>query len=229
MNDEEGLLRAICFNPDDDGLRLIYSDYLEGAGQVERAEFIRKSIEKASYGTRCTQERPPGIAGCGRCRFCKLEDELMWGNFYSLHQPVESISGHAATTRHWSMFADPGLCVYYWRGFVDTVSCTLAEFMAYAQEIAMTHPVRKWVLTDSTPFFGVSNLYSWWPLQQGEVPSRESIPVGLYKHLASIDGDIHAHACHYYITEAAALADLQQACYHYAREKLLASIKELTP
>ena len=32
MSHEEGLLRAICAEPDDDGLRLIYADWLEEGG-----------------------------------------------------------------------------------------------------------------------------------------------------------------------------------------------------
>jgi uncharacterized protein (TIGR02996 family) len=54
MSTEEGLLRAICAEPDDDGLRLIYADWLEDRGDEDslaRAEFIRVQVALASMTT----------------------------------------------------------------------------------------------------------------------------------------------------------------------------------
>ena len=52
MSTEEGLLQAICAEPDDDGLRLIYADWLEERGgdadSLARAEFIRVQVDLAS-------------------------------------------------------------------------------------------------------------------------------------------------------------------------------------
>src|SRR5438552_3731260 len=45
MTDDPGLLRAILDDPDDDGLRLVYADWLEEHGEPERAEFIRVQLE----------------------------------------------------------------------------------------------------------------------------------------------------------------------------------------
>src|SRR5215472_2931540 len=47
MNAEQAFLQAIIEKPDDDGVRLIYADWLEENGQPERAEFIRLQIESA--------------------------------------------------------------------------------------------------------------------------------------------------------------------------------------
>jgi uncharacterized protein (TIGR02996 family) len=47
MNQEEAFLRAVCENPDDDAVRLIFADWLEEHGQPERAEFIRLQVELA--------------------------------------------------------------------------------------------------------------------------------------------------------------------------------------
>jgi uncharacterized protein (TIGR02996 family) len=41
MSAERELLADIAANPDEDGLRLVYADWLEEHGQLERAEFIR--------------------------------------------------------------------------------------------------------------------------------------------------------------------------------------------
>jgi uncharacterized protein (TIGR02996 family) len=47
MTVEDTFLRAIVEAPDDDGVRLVYADWLEEHGQPERAEFIRLQIELA--------------------------------------------------------------------------------------------------------------------------------------------------------------------------------------
>jgi uncharacterized protein (TIGR02996 family) len=44
---EEAFLSDIRANPDDDGVRLIYADWLQENGQPQRAEFIRVQIELA--------------------------------------------------------------------------------------------------------------------------------------------------------------------------------------
>lgn len=51
MSPEEGLLRAICAEPDDDGLRLIYADWLEERGaptDLARSALIRVQVALAS-------------------------------------------------------------------------------------------------------------------------------------------------------------------------------------
>src|SRR5687767_12335037 len=48
-SESAAFLRAICDRPDDDLPRLIYADWLEEHGQVERAEFIRVQVELADW------------------------------------------------------------------------------------------------------------------------------------------------------------------------------------
>jgi uncharacterized protein (TIGR02996 family) len=43
----EPFLRAICENPDDDTVRLVYADWLDEHGELERAEFIRLQVAQA--------------------------------------------------------------------------------------------------------------------------------------------------------------------------------------
>jgi uncharacterized protein (TIGR02996 family) len=47
MNQEQAFVQAICEDPDDDAVRLIYADWLDEHGQPERAEFIRVQVELA--------------------------------------------------------------------------------------------------------------------------------------------------------------------------------------
>jgi uncharacterized protein (TIGR02996 family) len=47
MADNQTLLNAIVESPDDDAVRLVYSDWLEEHGEADRAEFVRAQIELA--------------------------------------------------------------------------------------------------------------------------------------------------------------------------------------
>jgi uncharacterized protein (TIGR02996 family) len=44
MSDERALFQAICDNPADDSMRLVYADWLEDHGQAERCEFIQVRV-----------------------------------------------------------------------------------------------------------------------------------------------------------------------------------------
>jgi uncharacterized protein (TIGR02996 family) len=48
-SDFEGLVRALFHNPDDDTPRLIFADWLEENGQIDRAALIRYQCEQARY------------------------------------------------------------------------------------------------------------------------------------------------------------------------------------
>src|SRR5262249_29673931 len=47
MNDGDALFQAILDDPDDTALRLVYADWLEEHGDVDRAEFIRVQCQLA--------------------------------------------------------------------------------------------------------------------------------------------------------------------------------------
>jgi uncharacterized protein (TIGR02996 family) len=51
MSSATALYQAILESPEDDAVRLVYSDWLEDNGQAERAELIRVQIELAQIGT----------------------------------------------------------------------------------------------------------------------------------------------------------------------------------
>ena len=47
----EAFLEQITVNIDDDGARLVFSDWLEEQGEQERAEFIRVQVQRARLPT----------------------------------------------------------------------------------------------------------------------------------------------------------------------------------
>lgn len=48
MNERGALLAAVCADPDDDTLRLVFADWLQENGEGDRAEFIREQVRFAA-------------------------------------------------------------------------------------------------------------------------------------------------------------------------------------
>jgi uncharacterized protein (TIGR02996 family) len=63
------LLRAVCEDPSDDGLRLILADWLEENGEEDRGNFIRVQVELAAMGEPPNTGAEPHVGGyvCERC------------------------------------------------------------------------------------------------------------------------------------------------------------------
>ncbi len=57
MTAEQGFLESIKESPGDDGLRLIFADWLEDHGQSQRAEFLRLQVELAPLPERHPRRR----------------------------------------------------------------------------------------------------------------------------------------------------------------------------
>jgi len=258
VSDEADFLRAICLHPDDDAPRLIFADWLdeneretecdcEGGGidsggetpwgtpivvkchhcdgkgvvsssHAERAEFIRLG---------CRLERIPPIGKCAYEISQRLEG-LFESNKTAWFGEQWAIL-HNGKSREDSLATHPDLThAFASRGFIDEIHCTLAEFMTHAQAIALTHPVRKWVLTDVREYQGLNGVSLWdhetFAIKSPE-PNMRSIPRSLFRYLRRGKRFKADRGPIRYKSSALAIADLQQACYHYAREGLLASIK----
>jgi len=234
VSDEADFLRAICLHPDDDAPRLIFADWLDENGQPERAEFIRSQIVCSKY-TDCpvrladVAKKRPVPMRCGRCEYCvhRRQSEglahrirIIEIQSYAFCLNPSPLDGMIVT--------GPGITLCLRRGFIDEIHCTLAEFMVHAQTIALTHPVRKWVLTDVREYQGLNGVSLWdhetFAIKSPE-PNMRSIPRSLFRYLRRGKRFKADRGPIRYKSSALAIADLQQACYHYAREGLLASIK----
>jgi uncharacterized protein (TIGR02996 family) len=142
--DADALLAAILAEPDDDGPRLVYADWLEEHGEPARAEFVRVQLALAGP---C----PLAGAGCLRqstCEHCwplrRREGELLearapsgWLNRLEWVGPVLAPHAHGGS---W--------VVPFRRGFVESVACTAADWLAHADGILAAQPVEQVRLAD---------------------------------------------------------------------------------
>jgi len=126
MTDGTGLLQAILDEPGDDGLRLIYADWLEDNGRPERAEFIRAGVGGQKH--QCVPWTPgtkPANGGHPR----DVWPAAWWAAQDGL----------------------PGNGGYIWkRGFVHTVCCTMQAWLGHGPAIVRAHPVERVEVTDCT-------------------------------------------------------------------------------
>lgn len=129
MTEDDAFVAAILASPGDDGLRLVYADWLEEhGGAPARVEFIRVQVELAQLEADKKENCTPRW-----CELSRREKELLGTN-----------DGH-----YWLELA-PGLladCVLR-RGFVADVETTTQHWLQYGPGIVRAHPVEKLVLSD---------------------------------------------------------------------------------
>jgi uncharacterized protein (TIGR02996 family) len=118
MNQEQAFLRAVCDNPHDDAVRLIFADWLDEHGQPERAEFIRLQIERAR------------VPEWDRRRLeCERRCRDLWIHAY---RALPELPTHLS----WDL-------VTFRRGFAERVQLMgVASFLQHAKAVFAAGPVR---------------------------------------------------------------------------------------
>jgi len=116
LTPEDTFLEAIVEEPDDDGLRLIYADWLDENAQPERADFIRVQVERA----RLPDNDPRQWDLAERERQLLAEHEAAWT---SALQPFVLRCG-------------------FRRGFIEEVAVNALTLVNHAQTIFRLAPVR---------------------------------------------------------------------------------------
>lgn len=124
MKEAEGLLRAIQDSPDEDAPRLIYADWFEDQGDLDRAEFIRV-----------------------QCRLARM-------SLYDPARPVLLRREYDLLSRHGNVWSKPLIGrVRRWRyrrGFVEQVKAEVEVFSNHAEMLWGNYPVRELHLTRSS-------------------------------------------------------------------------------
>ena len=145
MSEEEALIAAVCAAPDDDLPRLVYADYLEEHDRPERAEFIRVQCELARLDPLKCWHPEGSTSDCPQCGALRRRERELWANgvrgaFVGVPGGwIVAVTGEAPGG--WDRLAE------FRRGFVEEVNCPAADWIANADAIRKTQPVRKVRLT----------------------------------------------------------------------------------
>ena len=148
MNRDQDFLNAIRAAPDDDGLRLVYSDWLEEQGFTARADLIRVQCALAEMA-----DDDPRRQGLER-REQSLLGNALEGTVYSLRADAPWCAGWypedaPAVTRHFVGTFRRGLIEEVtwsnsWEGTVGvTPPLDVTQFLAAAAPVFAGQPVRR--------------------------------------------------------------------------------------
>jgi uncharacterized protein (TIGR02996 family) len=176
------LVAAMRANPADDGLRLQVADVFDENGQAERAEFVRVQVELARLLDE--QEKCKGTLrayGMGvpidplRTRERELLDALVTDD---LCRNKTAWAGPAA-----SLVRSGNPTPYQFRrGFLESVTCSAADWLAHGDAIYAREPVTSVTLTTPWPDgaieqvkFGIAGVWGWYRIAGEVVRIREGV------------------------------------------------------
>jgi uncharacterized protein (TIGR02996 family) len=129
-DERTALLRAVVEDPGDVASRLVYSDWLDDHGEGERAEFIRVQCELAEMHT----EEDCGCSDCRKRQALRRREQDLLLHLWGIGQLTQGLPGvqfltHRDNERLLAMSVKGRLLqLQFRRGFVEVVSCTLADW-----------------------------------------------------------------------------------------------------
>lgn len=150
-------MRAILENPDDEGPRLIYADWLDENGENGRAEFIRVQVELAlmakphSRGAFWTldvmrealRDDEREIALRRRERELLEEHGFDWFGEFAGRAGLDKGRGPDRDGWRYRLLGGSLSWCTFRKGFVDTLSCNLDTWNAHAVGILAAQPIDK--------------------------------------------------------------------------------------
>jgi uncharacterized protein (TIGR02996 family) len=200
--------QAVIARPDEDGPRLEYAKICEAYGRVERAEFIRVQCELAKRGL---------ANAWGDGSDLRRRQHQLWQLILPTFKPAEILM--ISFDQDSEADLGEGSYALVRRGFVDTVSMTLNQFLTHGQAICREHPVRPHagMVTDKVPSdTGNRSWWSWW--RYFGLDDTDTIASELFDLLDGFvalgDGDPDRRA---YESREAAMLALSRACIKWAR------------
>jgi uncharacterized protein (TIGR02996 family) len=213
--EQQAFIETILAAPADDAPRLVYADWLEEHGDGARAEFIRVQCRVVGM------EPPSGsfTGEPGRAEFDRLR-----------RREQELLDAHAHV---WLSDLPPGMrpllpdAVYrtFRRGFVESVTCTAAGWLAHGPAVVAAQPVARVALGDRRPYHaagtGGRRSFAWYldTSRDTGVPDDATLPAELFEALAGgrRGGDTAGQPFVLYRPEAEARTALSAACLAWAR------------
>jgi uncharacterized protein (TIGR02996 family) len=207
VTDGDALLRAILADPSDETLRLVYADWLDENGEVDRAALVRVQIELDRFASDelvVSEQRllgPVGDRVCQRRRDWALPECV-------LKEWPHDVGG-------WD-----------WRcGFPEVWHCPLALWEAHGPALVSARPVRGVALIDRQPASFMSNprapRWTWFRDDSGwaQRPGDDCLlPPALFELLEphAFDFAMFDHS-RTYPSRDDALSALSDACLNNAR------------
>lgn len=146
--EREGLLRAVCESPRDDVPRLIFADWCEDSGNVERAELIRGQINGSILPARfvLTDEGSYGVYptcyGFSDGRPSASMPHVDWMR--------RAMVGSEDYVDQLPVWLSIGMDVGFTRGFIDEIRCPLEWWLSSGKGIVSHYPVTRIVVTNRT-------------------------------------------------------------------------------
>ena len=209
MNEDAGFLQAICEDPYEDAVRLIYADWLQENGRQARGEFIQvqMDLKKQSSAFR-------GNEACS-CTFCKLrrrERELLQEGCEYQGGTLPRFGWAGPTIAMRASFLE----WEFRRGFVEQVACSCADWLQHGVAIVQSQPVLEVRLTDKRPS-AHGTVYRWFDgIVYRENPDR--LPDQFWRLLGfNVPGQRLMFKT--YANASTALADLSHAAVAWARQR----------
>lgn len=151
---DAGFLEAICADPADTSVRLIYADWLQEHGGNEYAEFIRVQVELADLEGRMKN------LSTGEVKPLRCDDKGHWLTCPDTEKCEALRRREAELLEHnWMAWAGQELLRFvnfygrrgapaFRRGFVEVVECRCDQWMEHGPAIVRRQPVREVRLSD---------------------------------------------------------------------------------
>lgn len=180
-------------------------------GKAERAEFVRVQVARAAWRferphTVCHHE--PECDNCCRCGWCLLrrrEAELL-----KAHRKKWLMEGVPSDWSYWQSNPNQGWCVpttpgpgeglraiagidcEFRRGFVESVTCTLADWLAHGSAVVLAQPVTRVEVSDREPGRAGDGTFSWYFADNPPGHARHYLPWKLRPYFPVNDDDLYS-------------------------------------
>jgi uncharacterized protein (TIGR02996 family) len=168
VTDGEALLATILARPADDGVRLVYADWLDENGQPERAEFVRVQVAIAQLEASEPQGKDAAFIAGYRSSLHRNESVMcaVIGGQCRCILCLQAREGELLNGKGWQLWQDechriipPGAhipsVITFGRGFIESVTCTAADWLQHGDAIRAAHPVT-WVRLTTWPMIEYS-------------------------------------------------------------------------
>src|SRR5579885_16507 len=187
FSDDRGFLEAICREPSDRGLRLIYADWLEDHGQEERAEVIRLQIELTTaiphpdHTILLYRTEPGPAAALTRGELLRRRERELLDNCWSfwLHEAYDSLSADCGVSKYPSdktyllqsnfwyhvhlydkLRSELGEFICSFRqGFTESIYCRSTFWFNWGPKMVLLQPIREVHFIDLSPRIAGSYVY----------------------------------------------------------------------